>query len=84
MKSLSPALRDMRITRDRSASRAAAAATSSLASVAERARGAPLSVSEGRKKGAFSGTLGASLGLLRCWVGIMLESCANSKAGGLL
>lgn len=35
-------------------------------------RGVVLSVREGRKNGAFSGIFGASLGLLRCWIKIML------------
>lgn len=86
MKSLSPALRDMRITRDLSASRVATAAASSLVSAAVRARGAALSVREGRKKGAFSGALGASFGLLRCWVGVMLVIyfCINGLKRGIL
>lgn len=67
---LSPASRLMRRTRDRSASREADSATESFVMVlsCEGLRGLDASRREGRKNGAFSGALGASFGLFRCYI----------------
>lgn len=64
----SDAKRSIFIIRDRSAT------FSFDSSVADRVRPSRFS-SEGRKKGAFSGAFGASVGLFRCYKGLAVSVC---------